>query len=521
VGEIGTALKDGGCTFDFVGFDACLMGTLETATVLEPYADYLIASEETEPGVGWYYTGWLTSLSQNTSVPTTTLAKTIIDDYVREAAAKAPGSETTLSLVDLAELKGAVPAAFAAFATSTTKLVDSSGYKTVSDARSKAKEFSPSARLNQIDLIDFAGRLGTPEGTTLAAALRGCVKYNRTSKNITNANGISVFFPSGKLSQMNSVLSTYDQIGIATEYRECITSYASVTAGGQAVSNGSGNFLEVLLQGLSGGSQTPSTSGSSTSGGLGGLLQSILSSGDLSSITGLLGASADWLDTGRMKASVGYYEQNQFDASALVITQKGGRNVLALPEEQWKLVQRMEQNVFVDDGKGFIDLGLDNVFDYNADGDLIMEYDGTWLALNGHIVSYYLVSDDRNGDSYSTQGRVPAMLNGRRVDIVVVFDNQNPDGKVLGAQIQYDSATQTDTLPKGLVDIVAGDKIDYLCDYYTYAGVYSDTYYLGDAYTATGEWRIENLSVGQSGYQMTYRLVDMYGNEYWTPSVGG
>ena len=31
--------------------------------VLEPYADYMIASEETEPGIGWYYTGWLTALS--------------------------------------------------------------------------------------------------------------------------------------------------------------------------------------------------------------------------------------------------------------------------------------------------------------------------------------------------------------------------------------------------------------------------------------------------------------------------
>ena len=34
--EIGTALKDGGCSFDMIGFDACLMGTLETAIVLEP-----------------------------------------------------------------------------------------------------------------------------------------------------------------------------------------------------------------------------------------------------------------------------------------------------------------------------------------------------------------------------------------------------------------------------------------------------------------------------------------------------
>ena len=64
---INTALKNAGVTFDFIGFDACLMATAETALVLDNYADYLIASEETEPGIGWYYTNWLTKLSSNTS----------------------------------------------------------------------------------------------------------------------------------------------------------------------------------------------------------------------------------------------------------------------------------------------------------------------------------------------------------------------------------------------------------------------------------------------------------------------
>ena len=69
------------------------------------------------------------------------------------------------------------------------------------------------------------------------------------------------------------------------------------------------------------------------------------------------------------------------------------------------------------------------------------------------------------------------------------------------------------------MDIVAGDEIDYLCDYYTYEGEYNDTYYLGEQYIATGDWVIENLSVGDLAYQMTYRLTDIYNNKYWTPSV--
>ena len=68
--------------FDFVGFDACLMATAETGLMLNSYADYMIASEETEPGIGWYYTDWLTALSKNTSMPTTEIGRNIVDSFV-------------------------------------------------------------------------------------------------------------------------------------------------------------------------------------------------------------------------------------------------------------------------------------------------------------------------------------------------------------------------------------------------------------------------------------------------------
>ncbi|MBQ5449159.1 MAG: hypothetical protein IIT57_03885, partial [Treponema sp.] len=65
---INKALNDGGVKFDFVGFDACLMATAETALMMNRHADYMIASEETEPGIGWYYTNWLNDFGRNTSL---------------------------------------------------------------------------------------------------------------------------------------------------------------------------------------------------------------------------------------------------------------------------------------------------------------------------------------------------------------------------------------------------------------------------------------------------------------------
>ena len=41
-----------------VGFDACLMGSMETAAVMSGYADYMVASAELEPEDGWDY-AWL------------------------------------------------------------------------------------------------------------------------------------------------------------------------------------------------------------------------------------------------------------------------------------------------------------------------------------------------------------------------------------------------------------------------------------------------------------------------------
>jgi len=49
--------------FEFIGFDACLMSTLETANIIAPYARYMFASEETEPGGGWNYTDIVDFLS--------------------------------------------------------------------------------------------------------------------------------------------------------------------------------------------------------------------------------------------------------------------------------------------------------------------------------------------------------------------------------------------------------------------------------------------------------------------------
>ena len=60
--EISSALNSAGLKkkLAFVGFDACLMANYETACMLEPFAEKMIASEELEPTSGWDYASLLT-----------------------------------------------------------------------------------------------------------------------------------------------------------------------------------------------------------------------------------------------------------------------------------------------------------------------------------------------------------------------------------------------------------------------------------------------------------------------------
>ena len=44
---------------ELIGFDTCLMATVDVAYTFCDIAHYLVASEETEPANGWYYSKWI------------------------------------------------------------------------------------------------------------------------------------------------------------------------------------------------------------------------------------------------------------------------------------------------------------------------------------------------------------------------------------------------------------------------------------------------------------------------------
>ena len=91
---------------ELVGFDTCLMATIDVAAVFQNFSKYLVASEEVEPGNGWLYSGWMGELAKNpTAMDGDDLGIAICNTYYEGCQAVGTEDQATLSLTDLTKLK--------------------------------------------------------------------------------------------------------------------------------------------------------------------------------------------------------------------------------------------------------------------------------------------------------------------------------------------------------------------------------------------------------------------------------
>lgn len=505
--KINQALTDGGLKYDFVGFDACLMATVETGLMLNSHSDYMIASEETEPGIGWYYTDWLTELDKDTSMSTLEIGQNIIDDYISRCQSQCPGNKTTLSLVDLAELSATVPADLRNFAATTTEMIESQQYQAVSTARSSTREFNQS-KIDQIDLIDFAIKMNCMEGDELAQSLKGAVKYNRTSSSINNAYGLSIYFPYRNTGKVDNMVHTYDAIGMDDSYSECIQKFASMAYYGQAVS-GTSSSPSSMLYGT----------GNSTAVDSAEIVLELL---DLFMTTNGRD-NTEFLDRGvDINDAAEYIVDNNINPEDIQwTTNSAGDKVITLTENQWSNVQAVDVSMFVDDGEGYIDLGLDNAFEWDESGNLLAPTDRSWLAIDGQIVAYYHIDTTGDSDDYTITGRVPVYLNDERAELIIVFDSANENGYVAGACFDYHDG-DVEVAAKNLTELQPGDTLDFICDYYSYDGTFNDSYYLGEQMTVTtdmSDMQISNLVIEDKDILVSFAFTDTYGNVLYTDGL--
>ncbi len=152
------ALKNGGVHFDICMTDTCLMATLETAQAVKDYADYLLASEETLPGLGNNYEEFLQDLYDEPDCRAVRLGKIICNSAELMYAEQGDNSELkglTFSMIDLSRID-TVAEAFDAFMKEVIDLVpDPLAFGPYLAAVSKTDRYMDR---NMWDLYDLARR---------------------------------------------------------------------------------------------------------------------------------------------------------------------------------------------------------------------------------------------------------------------------------------------------------------------------------------------------------------------------
>ena len=189
--------------WEFVGFDACLMATYDMACLLEPYAKYMIASEEIESSSGWDYKTVLSKVG----------TKTFYSDTLKSYATKQAKKATyTLSVTNLSKLYNADLV--------IEKIADQINYDIsyIGKALSKGKEFGVKKNdSNGTNLFDLG---------LIANVLE--IEYDFTSMiNLVNgsahkdATGMSIYFPI----EQESLLDEYREVCQNPTYIQFLTNY--------------------------------------------------------------------------------------------------------------------------------------------------------------------------------------------------------------------------------------------------------------------------------------------------------
>ena len=203
--EIVDAIKDAGMKFDVIGFDACLMQNIEYANALEPYADYYLASEETEPGTGWFYAAGFGKLAEDPTLSTEEFGKSMVSSYDQSMRATHDGEpqhDCTLSLVDLTLVKPVYEKLTDLYSKGTLEIAENPAvFANMSAGRAKAYQFADE---EQVDMVNFLTNLknadykqqvtNDEEIDAIAKAAKACVVWHN-SDSAEGINGLAIDFP--------------------------------------------------------------------------------------------------------------------------------------------------------------------------------------------------------------------------------------------------------------------------------------------------------------------------------------
>lgn len=507
IGEVHEALSKSGLHFDFIGFDACLMCTVETAVALSGHADYMIASEETEPSTGWYYTEWIKKISDDPGMSIPELAGTIIDSFV-----SGPDYNKydfyTLSLIDLKKIGDLYLALSEYF--KEEEAIFNEQFQNSLNARTHTKSFGNDG-YEQIDLFDYLEsseeEIQSGRAQKVLEKAKEAVCYYRGT--VAGSNGIAIYYPYLYPKKFDQVMEMLYSLDYDENYFDFYR-----------------HFLNVLVK--------TGLNVSETDGG---------EEKSVSKVKKIKDFGIDMKISEEDLLKTSWYDPDTVIPENLPVPDvnlfkliKKGKPGLRLPVEQRELISDIWVDYWLDTGDGWLmDYGTWNLHEWDRDGDIIPDYDGKWLALNGEIVPYYLtgvVHGETSGEDYIC-GYVPAMLKDKNILIQIVQDAETPDGRIVGYKYNYRNAVSRfdddpKISPKGLHQFKDGDEIRPCYARYTNGDSIGTNTFDSLVYSEDPIIYSEGIEVSYESFHrtggkdhvlMNFRLNDIYGNTYYTSAV--
>lgn len=438
VNEFTGAIKNSGIKFDMIGFDACLMQTIETALALEPYADYYIASEEVEGGLGWSYTSAFSKLAQDPKTPTLDFAKELISAFDVYNSATNDGkvnSSSTLSIVDLTMVKPVYAELEKIFDISDEAIKeDGEYYAEIALSASQAYTFHNNEQIDLVnylrilDSVDYRGKIcGDDACLGVADYVMAMVPYHNKNS-AEGIYGVALTFPVKALSTYSN---TYKQLKYFNMEKQLkyYNDYFSIMVASQQKKPKEANDLLSMLD-------------------------SFVDHRD---------------DEWYVEGFEDYDGTEEFVDLPLTETPNGYR--VELPEKIRKIILSTKVAVYqkVDNDK-LRYIGRDFIGYEGDDGEIYIGMDDSWIYLNGHLISYEAGQSRETDEGTVFTGTTKALLNGKD-DIIIQIEwpalkeGEERTGK--GSVLGYSLASEENAfMSKGYNEFKAGDRIQFYFDYY-------------------------------------------------------
>ena len=464
--ELDQAFEEVGQQFEVIGFDTCLMSTLENASILSTYGNYMVASEEYEPGGGWDYTGWTQYLMDNPDTEGEQLGKEICDTYFTKCAQYGEDAMATLSVVDLKTVPDLVTAFDNMAAEMTGITSEITSLQAYVRGAIRAENFGGNTDeegyTNMVDLGDLALNTKSVVSNTaeeVLGALFKSVVYDVHGTTRAHANGLSVFFP---LSVSEGECDLYGEIATSGNYLRFI----DVVVSDWSVSESAADINPAI----------------------------VLPDENLESVT----ADEYAVDFNTWISDDGYY-------------------YLEVTNGLDSLQSVMFNFYYMDYDYGeYMLMGTDN--DVIGDWDNGVFYDnfrGVWPALNGFYVDINLIEE---GDDYNLYS-IPILLNGEETNLRAAYV-WNSDGtgyfEVYGCWNGLDSETGMSS--RDIIQLEDGDEVVILMNGENWDTGETTQYEIG-SFIVDGPVVLEETELFDGDYLFEYEVSDVFGDKYYSDSI--